>query len=119
MSDMAPTAYIVKVQYDNYLKIYNVRVSGPYVPRTAPTAKSLEELVTLLTPVQDYHYVHYDGKEGRVKLPFWILFFNRFDTSGNLKKNCDNWFSSVSQFAGALAELPHHPFVEPENYDSD
>lgn len=114
-----PTYLTVDVQYNNSHSEYDVSVKGPYVPKTSQTAKSLDELLRLLAALKEYHSVHYDGQEGRAKLPFWIHFCNRFDAYGNLEDNDHRWFSSVPQFAKELGELPHHLFVEAENDDSD
>ena len=119
MSDIPPTAFTVKVQYDNYLTMYHVSVSGLFIPEIKTSTESRDKVITLLTSANEYHSVHYDGREGRVKLPFWIHFCNRYDVDAKLEDNYHKWFSSVDQFTAALPDLPHHPFVYPENDDSD
>jgi hypothetical protein len=113
MSDIPPTAVTVNVEYNNRLKKYNLRTSGPFVPKTYLGPKDRDEMITLITSIKEYHSVHYDGQEGRVKLPFWIHFCNKYDTQGNFTDNSHYWFSSVVQFTGALEldQLPHHDVV--------
>jgi hypothetical protein len=114
MSDNPPTYLKVNVRYNNNLRRYEISISGPYVPETARTADSREEMLRLITSIEEYHSVYYDGK-GTVKLDFWIRFCNKFDVRRELGDNCVEWFSSVGQFAEALPKLPHHPYDEADH----
>ena len=121
MSDVVPS-FNLCVKYMGFGGEYEVSVPGIYVPgMNYPfTVTTSGALIDKLKEIKEYHTEHYDGKEGRIKLPFCIRFCNKWGSFGHLEEHPSYIIlSSVPQFEGALGELPHHLFVESENDDSD